>query len=548
MVMGMIAFQMLLLYLLNVQNADIRKSAWSILSNCISIFCAVLAFGSLKSLVEQMKSVSTMLTDVLIFGTTTNYIDAEEAGNLFLMYVVFVLLYISVNIILFTLRRPQRILALHAATTIFAHLMGFAALYSFSGLQVHLATTLSGSREVLLLNLSTVILGSIFALLSMCWLMSRVRWMAARTFEGTINNDVKRWMHHAKELEGESISFCVGYLIVQLTTYQITGTIMSYDPHAEPVGKSQADANALLGWTGQLAFVSFFGIMLMFCNTGHGKWWYAHVVFQSITAMAVFWSFLYWVEWQVYASWGDSLEGVRILAVLVQALMVTFMSLLFIFPLEALSEYLHAKTLHTLSTGFGLLVGISWEKVFDVALHDVAHGGTMGSQDSTAVMHELAVVVVVLLMPAWYFYIVPNSIYQEEHGEAQMTEEELAASFNVQQEGDSDEEDQFDLGGGAQLKMAAALRRQGTRRLTGGGFGAVNSMRPLNRQNSLTPAFGHRLSADGEGSALDHQALLSIQANLSNVSGHVSEIPSLKATMEEILHLIKFPSRTSGFR
>jgi len=81
------------------------------------------------------------------------------------------------------------------------------------------------------------------------------------------------------------------------------------------------------------------------------------------------------------------------------------------------------KAVRTIINGFGLLVGLSWDKAFDVAELGVVHGFSVLARRPVISRIVLGLVLVAFVLPAWIWYIVPW---------AQMTEAELEAMIHAE--------------------------------------------------------------------------------------------------------------------
>ncbi|CAJ1373227.1 unnamed protein product [Effrenium voratum] len=70
--------------------------------------------------------------------------------------------------------------------------------------------------------------------------------------------------------------------------------------------------------------------------------------------------------------------------------------------------------LRTIISGFGMLVGICWDKAFETAHETVAETVPLFHSHPVIGTGLVAAVLIVFVVPAWYWYIVPNAMKAEE--------------------------------------------------------------------------------------------------------------------------------------
>mmetsp|Transcript_33227 Transcript_33227/g.72499 ORF Transcript_33227/g.72499 Transcript_33227/m.72499 type:complete len:516 (+) Transcript_33227:29-1576(+) len=408
MLVGAVVFNICLFYLFNFPDVDIRAQSWKVLSMTVSIFSAVLLYTSMKALLMEVLSVSS--------GTI---------GRTILNLALFLVLFVTLQVALFFLKRKDQRMQLAAASRLVAHLAGFSAMYGFAGLQ----TFLEGSRSNLLSAILTTAAATV-STVGLALIASTVRNQIAMADDGVIDDDEEEWMDEVRDAENDVLSLSLGFLVMQCVRCYIAGELQPYKPPDQPLPEiTQAKTNQLLLWGTFFAGMTFISTWLVgrlkryeegsggttFSATqsdhavdGLAAVRYAKVG-QNVFAMAMAWTFLFWGEWQIYTA---GFNGQRITGCLFLALGLLCLSLVFVFVLDAAAdrEMLDPEALRSLILALGVLVGISWEKAFHVSVEEVAHIGTVWGLDRALTCHMLGVSLAFLVIPAWRFYILPRSL------------------------------------------------------------------------------------------------------------------------------------------
>lgn len=392
---GAVAFDMSLFYLVNFHDPDIRTGTWKTLNMTVSIFCAVLIYGSIRA----------VLMDLL------EPTRGEMIGlNLWLLAV----LYVVMQVVLFYLKDVADETLLASGGTLFAHIAGFAAMFGFAGLQMvtPFKGGLFGAASVV------VLAGVVIVVLTMA--ASKIREGVAKA-DGVIDRFEERWEEQVEETENDVLSLCLGFTIMQVVRFAIAGKLPPPEPEEPPKSIEQWHADALLASSAVFAAFTFLGTWLVdrqLRQKTEGSAIarrYAKAM-QNVSSMTMACCLLAWGEWQVYTL---GFEGVRVAGCMLVALGLTALCLGLIFVLAFVSERFAKvgstgrKSLRSLELALGFVVGRAWEVAFDIAFEEISRGLSFGLGHGVARQvgkHLLPLSLLIVVLPAWHKYILPRSL------------------------------------------------------------------------------------------------------------------------------------------
>lgn len=389
---------MAIFYLVNFYDLEIRRQTWQTLNMTISIFCSVLLYGLIKKASD------------MIFPSSPGW----QVINTMMLYTV---ISIFTQVFLYFLKPKALKYWLLAAGTILAHVNGFAAMYGFAALQA--MPPISDN----VLNSSLLVLFAAVWLLGMELIAKWVR-LWVESVDGASEEDDEHWDEQVEEVENDVVAISLGFLLMQVVRFLITGRLCRFLPHDAPKDITQTQAN-LLGCAAVLfAILTVGGTILvhriMTQEDPHSLVDRTVRAFQNVSAMAFAFCFLFYGEWQIYAI---GYHGVRIKACLIVAMFVTLLCLILIFALDAIESLLAMRrAVRSLVLAMGLLIGFSWEKAFDIGLEALAHpdippdavfrgGGWFG--DLLGFMARitawfLPLFLLIVALPAWKMYVLPH--------------------------------------------------------------------------------------------------------------------------------------------
>jgi len=395
--MVMVVLVTALFYLVHHSHGGIRGATWMTLNMTISIFAAVLIYGSLLELLRELFEIQTM------------------TGMLLLLFALFVVLLCCMQGLLYAMAKYANESSSEAVCVIWAHIAGFAAMYCGAGMQAIPAISENG---FMLVGHFVVMTG---VLLAVILIASRLR-KAAAMADGILTDEEEAWMDYVEEVENDVVSLCVGFCAMQITRYIICeGELQPYEPKEGPEAIiTQTKANLLLLVSVVAGAVNFASTKYVTRAVSEGEHSPLQLrllkLFQATAATALAWSLLFWGEWQVYISGFDG-GGSRIEACIVTALVLTVVALVVVLLLDAIAGFvLHTRSsqrgLRSLLLSMGLMVGFTWERAFDLGLEhlSVTHGGAWAG----VLKHVTPWVMVGIVVPAWAWYILPKAKEAEE--------------------------------------------------------------------------------------------------------------------------------------
>lgn len=461
--LGSLAFGMILLYLVNWIDDDIRRYSWLVISMTISIFCAVLIFAGTREWLESLFLSQHAALQVLIFDY-----------GLFLCWFIALHVVTAVSAGLFgggvspfeldqdhwvvedSLRsshqeevppgsiatkqwglgicmgsdgypvfaRKRKLLRekldrrLRCWATIMAHTTGFASISAGVALQ-HYGWFGSNAATTLVASLAHMaILVLLFSIES-----------AIFTCHGRPEALVDMYDEQMVEAFNDVASLTLSFLVVQSIKYSCTGVQGDF-------AGFQPASSIPTGWTGSaglfaigLIFLAL-GIACVAClreNAADSKLRRrAKDVFQTSCTMCFSYCVLFSARWAAIALYKNGIISLKPGSMLINvALSVSLSGVAFLgtWILDKIEDRLEeqrerqAIIFRSTITALGLLVGLSWEHSFDVAVEVAA------SKTDEPVSMELAltVAVVVLIVPAWRRHILGKQIYYEQLKESMKT-------------------------------------------------------------------------------------------------------------------------------
>jgi len=387
--MGAITFIMSLFYLVNHYDQDIRRAAYNMTSNTISIFCAVLSYST--------------VTGVIFDGHMPLW-----AG-----FGILAFLFFAVQLILPMLHDH---VSLEGMTILGGHMVGFAAADAFGMVQLRAPFSNNPAVSLLPVGLAVLTIGILDRLVK--FTIHRLRGAHRLTHEE--KEDRIEHIIAREHFEDDSLGFCVGFLLSQAAKFQSCGKLEHL--HDSTTFKSAAQVLRLASFSGLFLALLVFATLL--ASVSHHRGWHMSrkiVVLQLIASMSAAWTFLFMGEWQ-FMSWYPEASPMR--AVMLLALIGTFIAMAAIFVLDFVADYdlLMPKALRAIISCISIAVGLSWEKAFHGAQHSITAG--MPRREAEMANLVISAAMVIIVLPAWRLFILPASLECEEHDDAISTPED----------------------------------------------------------------------------------------------------------------------------
>uniref|UniRef100_A0A7S2PJ69 Uncharacterized protein n=1 Tax=Zooxanthella nutricula TaxID=1333877 RepID=A0A7S2PJ69_9DINO len=382
--------------------------SWKAISATISIFSAVLIFQGFNGLVEAY----------ILEG-------AGETEELVISFVHMFLWFISLQVVLAIIcgvlpvkgfdPHKENLAIMESRLKTFAillgHITGFAAINAFAVLQQQVPRNLMAT----------------FLVAPVAWVfiyaMGRAT-DATRERVVLLDNNTKDpheelWDDETEETENDVAGLAVSFCFVQSVRFIIGGHL----PDAE--GKeSGADEASHTEFQAMCLFV--LGVVLAVLEGLRVV--YAKIPFRrldpqmkNIMAMTFSWCVFFGTDWFLSDKLFHQEQGMMKQVTL--ALSVTVMALLLIFLLEQIQDFKHLdaqldKAIRAIVNSIGILIGVAWEKAFDVAVAEITETVKVLPGPLTKII--LSICLAGLVVPAWYRHILPNiqQFEAEEEGEA----------------------------------------------------------------------------------------------------------------------------------
>jgi len=450
--LGAISFIMTLYYFTNYHDTDIQKYSWKIISDTISIFCAVLIFQSFNDLAEayiidplfgpEEASPGALLVDMLhmlLWFCIMQFFLAKLSGAL------------DDDMLQERFEGKEKEkeefkegceINMKCFAVLLAHMTGFASINAFGTVQQF---PFFKSSPVMAF---TAVFVGLFGQLGLQRITDMIRTKVSKGDDGTVSEWEDLWDDETEEAENDVMGLTLSFLTMNAIRFGITGCLPNQEGKEEECTveeflyhHSTVDKWLLLGTAFVFTFLVFLIMfkwpeslselaeakekgelseeqmekqanMLLFSRLCEG-------VFVAVS-MCFSWSFFYAVQ-MVLAGIGF-LEGQPELLAVLLALtisLLSFGSLIFLDKLYdsdsskwpiPIDDAKCDKALTALMCSIALLVGFAWEQCFDQSVDALAEKTNkvpidIVNQHTTKLF--LSLFCSALLVPAWKMYILP---------------------------------------------------------------------------------------------------------------------------------------------
>lgn len=408
-----VGFIAAIFYLVNHSDNNIRQYTWDLMSDTMSIFCAVLWYQGVDALFDE------------------KFEEEDDQGlRIVIELLHFLVWYIGVQAIAISMCESKSCgrNSFKASCVLGAHLCGFAAKGMFNTLMQ--TKTFSDNCGVAIVSVIICIV-SFFII---CMTAYAVRRLVI--YPKMRESQAEMCKEEIIEVENDMISLCVGFLISQVIRFAIHGKLPTEELD-EKDNHKQWEAFLLLFFAFLFGIFSFAFVALILKIEPEGHLERFLDLCKTTVVFVMAWCLLFWGQWEIMdAHFTEHLVLARI--VLAASLSVGLFVLIFILDFIADRAKLKAmkRGVRLLISGFGLSIAFAWEGSFDFAVESVAGSEEGISESSFKLLLALGLVIVVA--PAWAWYVLPKtSEYEPEEEEPSGGEE--GKSKEVGEEGGADE-------------------------------------------------------------------------------------------------------------
>eukprot|EP00927_Polykrikos_kofoidii_P025263 TRINITY_DN22730_c0_g1_i1.p1 TRINITY_DN22730_c0_g1~~TRINITY_DN22730_c0_g1_i1.p1 ORF type:complete len:609 (+),score=91.25 TRINITY_DN22730_c0_g1_i1:34-1860(+) len=414
--MLLITFQMLLFYMMNHKDDDMRRYTYEVISSTVSIFCAVLLFQSANALLTAM------------MGEVSEAVECiAHMVHMMFWYIVvqLALAHISGAIGEVTGRvvdyndetANDKVKADMASfAVLLAHMTGFASIFAWGTLQQLSPFSSSPIMSLLIVPL---------ALLGQCALQrvaNMIRTKVAFGDDGEWDQAEIVWNEQTCEAEDDIMGLCCSWLLSQSFRFWIVGVLPNVEG-ADGMPTHSCGQTILLAIVG-VGLSLFIGVVVALREAGKasedvqeedtvkGRFINSFICMLGMSmSWCVFFSSMWYmanIEYRLTTTGGEENPMVLTISTAFFASVVGF---ILIYALDKLADA--DWTPETVDAGirrviafYGFAIGFAWEKCFDAAT-EVLSESLPSPRLSKLVLAVLCAAVVV---PAWRWYVLPMSI------------------------------------------------------------------------------------------------------------------------------------------
>jgi hypothetical protein len=418
MLLGSIGFQMLLFYLVNHPDEDMKLYSWQVLSKTVSIFCAVLLFQACNGLVEEY----------VIEGMRHSAVGRQRCWPVVIDIVHMLFWLVALQIVLALTSGAVQLKAepeeaepksveedkkemeeiernMKSFSVLFAHIAGFASINAWGSVQ---QTYLKSSPFAAICAVPIGLVG----LFGVFFLLDVVREKIANSDDGVVDKYEAKWDEETEDAENDVAGLSLSFLTVQVIRFVISGDLPDQEgadiPPTQVFGRGQ--------WISLLLIGLIFEVIAIFVSRRQSgipesaeRLRRGYSIANNYFSFGNSWCFFYAVRWAIVSS--RFTDEAALMPVCI-ALFLSAVSFLFIRILDKIidQEILGKEpeeAIELVIQGLGVLVGFSWEQCFDVAVGVVASANEHMLPPSLSKL-VMSVLLVLIVFPAWRLYILES--------------------------------------------------------------------------------------------------------------------------------------------
>lgn len=491
MLIGAVAFQMSLFYLVNNKDDDIKRYSWIVIEMTISIFSAVLLFSAVEgvlklTILHGLSHAAKLVANIIHFlwwfgfmqcfvllvalrekaqeknqGNSNSYNEMNDVTQSPILgqdkedsapggrNITFGEEEVTEYEQEMTPRSgSSSSMCLNAKCWggLVAHMAAFASIVAFNELQM-MASEEVGAAGVYLTPVCVFLF-----FVALFTVAGNIR-MAIINKDGQMDEVEKVWEHVVREIEDDVCGLCVSYLIARCVQFSLENTHNLISEHH--VAHHSTPQIIECGVCALASAGIMVGLILWEKRKeeqehGHGHGAHGglnspaidtHRFFelaQIISSFAFAWNLLNVSTWRIQLT-ADKVHWTHIWTEVVEALLVSLASVGVIFLFDKIADLKSTppsvdQAIRDLILALGVLIGFSWEHAFHIGIVDIAarvHEKMTWNEDACKFFGCTAITLIVL--PAFRWYIVPKVFKlkekknREAHAEAKRLTDRLAS-------------------------------------------------------------------------------------------------------------------------
>ncbi|CAK9002849.1 Uncharacterized protein SCF082_LOCUS7499 [Durusdinium trenchii] len=397
-------FFLMMLYLLNHKDVNVKRLSWSTLHSSVAIFISMLLFMSTKSLW------------ILMAGHT---LDGTPAG-VALSWTRYVVVWILGPVIL--LRRGVDDESREAWCSIVQWFTAFCGADAFGELMMTSVFSASVGAQFGGFILCCFIIW--LQCFGACWARHFVA-LAAST-----DREMKeKWADSWQVAETTYAGYILGLTLSMWTRFATSG--IPTGAYGQPPGQTGAHSGLLALWTGTAVLVGFIVIGLVHRLGAPERSWTSRRFSQmttSIMAMFCAWMSLYTLEWEfLYYTNASGFGGQA--ADINASILLAICSSVFMFAIMRIIDFIADRTgspsVRSTAIFCELFIGLTWQRVFYMAIR---LSGRQYKQAERVIDVVCMWSLAAICSPAWSFYILPFFLKAKEEEEQEIKSGAKASS------------------------------------------------------------------------------------------------------------------------
>jgi hypothetical protein len=412
-----VAFIAAAFYLTNHRDKNIKQYTHDLLSDTMSIFCAVAFYQGMDALFDEQP------TD-----------DDSQSARIAIEFVHFLAWYVGIQAVAIGMCESTTFgyTSFKAICGLGAHLSGFAAKGMFNSLMQSKPFNENVGMAIVSVLISAAVI------VAVCLMSFAVRRLLV--YPKMRESQAEKCKEEIIEVENDMISLSMGFIISQVLRFAIHGKLPTEELD-EQDGHEQWEAAVLLVLAVVFGLIAFAFVKVQLIVKPKPDTYVKRLIdlAKTTNVFVMAWCLLFWGQWEVMDT---HFTKHLVLARIVLAAGLSVGAFLLIFLLDFIADRAKSPWMkkgdRLICSGLGLTVAFAWEATFDFAVESVADNEEDISESAFKLI--LAIVLVLIVSPAWAWYVLPKTSEFEPEGEEvekQISREESAASMSNNADGEA---------------------------------------------------------------------------------------------------------------